>query len=253
MAKEVDGSEVYLGSGKVYFAERVNDVLTGEDFLGDISTLEITPAISEIEKKSSATAARPVIASDVTDYSLTVRMTGGQFNKGNLARAFGGEIGSLVNGSGSVVDEAIANVEQGKYYPLTKRNVGTVVVTSDPAGTTYDVTDDYEVDAATGRIYIVPGGAIADGSEILVDFAYSAETKVTVKAGLKARSYGFLRFIGNNTRGKKFELQIWKLGLSSTGAVGFIQDQYGEFTLEGKIEADLSGHAAEPYFRLIEL
>jgi len=64
---------------------------------------------------------------------------------------------------------------------LGHMGVSNVVVTSDPAGTTYAAGTDYALDAVNGVITIVPttsGGHIASGATVLVAFNYADPTKV---------------------------------------------------------------------------
>jgi hypothetical protein len=76
--------------------------------------------------------------------------------------------------AGIVEDEEITGVQQGSSYPLLHSGVMDVSVTG-PSGTPeYDLTDDYTVDAWTGRIYIVPGGAIENDSGLEISYVYGA-------------------------------------------------------------------------------
>lgn len=64
---------------------------------------------------------------------------------------------------------------------LAHMGVSNVVVTSDPAGTTYVAGTDYAVDSVNGVIAIIPtgsGGHIASGATVLVAFNYADPTKV---------------------------------------------------------------------------
>jgi len=59
--------------------------------------------------------------------------------------------------------------------------VSNVVVTSDPAGTTYVANTDYALDAVNGVVTLIPsgsGGHIASGATVLVSFNYADPTKV---------------------------------------------------------------------------
>lgn len=258
MAKEVNGQNVLLGAGKIYVDRYVSGVKTGELFLGNCTGLEVTPAVERIQMRSSASKARAVIASDVTSQTLTLRITGTEFSLENYALAFGGNVSALSQGSGGPVsNEVITSVTQGRYYQVggasPKRNITSVTVTG-PSGTpTHVLNTDYEIDAARGRIYIVPGGGIATGSNIEVDYSYTAATNKTVLAGLEASILAFVRYVADNNRGKNVELEIWRTNLASNSAVALIGTEYANFTLEGEIEADNSGHPTEPYFRLTEL
>ncbi len=64
---------------------------------------------------------------------------------------------------------------------LGHMGVSSVVVTSDPAGTTYTAGTDYTLDAVNGVITLIPatsGGHIAAGATVLVSFNYADPTKV---------------------------------------------------------------------------
>src|SRR5271168_4233112 len=65
---------------------------------------------------------------------------------------------------------------------LGHMGVSSVVVTSNPAGTTYVAGTDYTLDAANGAITIVPtgsGGHITAGASVLIAFSYADPSKVT--------------------------------------------------------------------------
>jgi Bacteriophage tail sheath protein len=56
---------------------------------------------------------------------------------------------------------------------LGHMGVSQVVVTSDPAGTTYSLDTDYTLDAVNGVVTLVAGGAINAGATVLVSFDYA--------------------------------------------------------------------------------
>ena len=94
--------------------------------------------------------------------TLAIRIVGDEFSKENLAMALFGDTATLSQTGAAVTNEAIADVLQGRYYPLSKRQVSLVSVTGLGGTPTYVLNTDYKVDAVTGRIYIVEGGGIAD-------------------------------------------------------------------------------------------
>jgi phage tail sheath protein FI len=61
---------------------------------------------------------------------------------------------------------------------LGHMGVSQVVVTSDPAGTTYAAGTDYTLDAVNGIITLVGGGRINAGATVLVSFEYADPSKV---------------------------------------------------------------------------
>jgi hypothetical protein len=88
--------------------------------------------------------------------------------------AFAGETGYTV----AVTDEVEALGAEGTWYDLANKNLtpGTVVVTSNPAGTTYVEGTDYIIDYENGKIMALAAGAI-DANDVLVDYSYNAIRK----------------------------------------------------------------------------
>jgi phage tail sheath protein FI len=62
---------------------------------------------------------------------------------------------------------------------LGHMGVSQVVVTSDPAGTTYTLASDYTLDAVNGIVTLAAGGRIAAGATVLVSFDYADPSKVS--------------------------------------------------------------------------
>ena len=59
---------------------------------------------------------------------------------------------------------------------LGHMGVSQVVITSDPAGTTYTLNSDYTVDAVNGVVALSAGGRITPGATVLVSFDYADPT-----------------------------------------------------------------------------
>lgn len=85
--------------------------------------------------------------------------------------AFEGETGY----TGTVTDEVEAGGAEDTWYALAHGRItpDTVVVTSDPAGTTYEEGVDFVIDYAAGRIKFLTAGAIG-ANDVLVDYSYIA-------------------------------------------------------------------------------
>lgn len=256
MAQQVNGNNLLLGRGKIYF-DRFNSsgVKTGERFLGNCSTFEVTPTVEDIKKYSSADRAAGLIASDVLRTTLALRIVGDEFSKENLAAALFGDNSTLSQTTGAVTGEVIAGVIQGCYYALANRKVSSVSVTdgATPTPHTYVATTDYVVDAETGRIYIVEGGGIASASSITVAYTRGNVTMPTIRGMNQTSVKGFLRFVGEPARGPRYEVQIWRAALRADGAIGFISDDYASFTLTGDVESDGNAHPNNPHFLMLDL
>lgn len=252
MSKDYNPSNVLLGSGRIYVDRFVNGVPSGnERFLGNCTVFEISPSANEIEMRSSTSAARALMRQDVTGSDLSLAITLTEVTPENVALAAFGEASTYAQTGASVVDEAHGSVKQGTYVRLAFRGISSVVVTSDPAGTTYTVGDDYEVDAVEGRIYIVPGGGIADDADLLVDYAYETQSKQAVNSGVVSQIKGLVRYVSDNPDSPETTVLVWRANLKGTGSIGLISDNYVNFQLTGKIEADAANHPTNPFFQQI--
>lgn len=251
-----NANNVMLGRGKVYFDRMDSDGnLTGEIFLGNCPSFEITPSAEEIKLYSSATAAGDLLCSDVLRTTLALRINGSEFSKENVAMALFAGSSSLEQTGDSVTDEVLCTLSslQGRFFPTVFRDISVVTVTG-PAGTPeYLVDEDYVVDGDSGRIYIVEGGDIADGSTVETDYTYGTIDLETVLGMTVGAVKGLIRFIGDPARGPKWEVIIWKASVRSDGAIAFIGDEYGSWNLAGEIESMATAHPTEPHFRMIKV
>lgn len=87
---------------------------------------------------------------------------------------YAGETGAEVTVTGEKV-----NADKGAWVPLANARIkpSTVVVTSDPAGTTYAEGTDYVIDYVHGAIMVLAASAMADNAALLVSYQYDAIRK----------------------------------------------------------------------------
>ncbi len=85
--------------------------------------------------------------------------------------AFAGESGYTV----AITDEVETAGAEDTWYALAHPRIvpGTVVVTSNPAGTTYVEGVDFVIDYELGKIKLLTAGAV-DANDVLVDYEYNA-------------------------------------------------------------------------------
>lgn len=254
MPNTVRASKTLLGSGKLYIDEfDASDVKTGEFFLGNCESFEMTPTVETVKMKSSADSLRGLICSDVVGQEMALRIVGKEFSLENLARLFFGDLDTFGQGSGTASDEVLTTASiQGRYYPTEFRDISSVVVTGPSGSPVHVVDDDYTVDAETGRIYIVEGGGIADDSTVETDYSYAAYD-VNIVEGMNVQAVrGFLRYIPDNVRGPKMEYLVWRTSFRPDGAVSLIGSDYASWTLVGEIENDAENHPLHPHYMAIE-
>jgi hypothetical protein len=185
---------------------------------------------------------------------ITIEST--EMKKEVLELAMLGGLGALNNGAGSVTNQAVTAVKQGYWYRtlsagVHKRNISAVSVTG-PSGTpTYVLNTDYKVDAVAGRIYIVPGGGIADAANIEFDFTYAADTDPFVTIGNATDLNGRLRFVGAPLAGPAMEVECWDVRLTADGPVEFIGDDYARVRFKGSVNFDSTQAQGQEYGRII--
>jgi hypothetical protein len=253
--KEVDGELLLLGKGKVYFDRfDASGNPTGERFLGNTPRFEIETSDDTVEKFSSATADAPRMKEAHIRRGVNVNMDVDEFDVENVALALAGSAGELAVTADSVVDEVVSVVETGRFYPLAQREVSNVVVQDDTDTTTYVAGTDYDVDAVTGRLYIIPGGGISAGDDLHVDYDYATISLPKVSGGSATNIEGRLRFIGDPTTGPKYEAEFWRVTIRPDGVMGLIGDDFASTPLTVRVEDDSVNHPApDNLYRLLRL
>lgn len=213
MTLKHEKSKKVVGAGRLFFEQTDGSgvpIEGGEVYLGDSPGFSLTVENESIEDRSSD---GPVAEKDVDvaifvnrNFSLQTK----NINVDNLALFVIGSVGTVTQTATPVVDEAIDGVQPGRYYqlgvsasnPTGVRGVTAVTVTDDTAVTTYVLDTDYELDAASGRIRIIPGGGIAADSDILVDYTPVANSRQQVTTDNLGAKYGRLRYIEDATFGQ---------------------------------------------------
>lgn len=116
-----------------------------------------------------AEALPELVASGIFDFGMMANSTDKLYYE-----TYAGETGA----TGTVTDEEVV-ADEDAWVELGYKRItpGTVVVTTDPSGTTYDEADDYVIDYANGKIMCLSTGDISDADELLVDYSYSAIRK----------------------------------------------------------------------------
>jgi hypothetical protein len=284
-------------AGKIYFDPFDGDCeLTGERYLGETPGAEITVEVSTVEVFGSDDPVSEKLEDIAHAVVRAFQFSAIELSDNIAAQFFAADPATLSQSSGSVTNEAINGVIQGRYYQLGKsasnptgvRRISAVTVedadgaaavawaattaktlgafgkptvdntyyyTVTTAGTTggseptwpttvgatvndgtvvwtctgkitLTVTTDYTVDTDLGRLYIVPNGGIADGTDLLVDYTKAANSRVqhTSTADLNARLRGAIRFIAHNTAGTNRDIWLPKVILMADGATQIKRD-----------------------------
>lgn len=253
MAYTPNPQNYFLGKGSLYFAryDENGNIIKGERHLGNAPDFKISVSVDKKEHFSSQTGLAEKDTEVITGVNATLSFTLEEYTLENLTLALLGEEGLITQSAGSNTENRTAY--KGYYLNLPHRNISNVSVSD---GThTYTENVDYRVDEEIGRIFILPQGNIADGTNITISYNYGEFTARTAQALKNAKIEGFLHFIpakdqyGDN----RYEAEIWKVSLAMNGDLGFISDDWGKIEFTGTIIKDELNHPDEPYFRLIEL
>lgn len=252
-------SKKTIGAGRLFF--EITDALGvpvdggGEVYLGDSPGFALTVESESLEDWSSD---GPIAEKDV-DVAIRVNrsfnLTTKNVSFDNLALFVIGTVAQVAQDAGTVEDEQIPSVTPGRYYqlgataanPTGVRGATSVVVTdSDDANpTTFVLNEDYELDAATGRIRIVEGGAITTGTDLLVSYTRPANTRGQVTTDNLGAKYGRLRYVEDATFGEPKDVYAPFVQLKPTGELPFkSRDSVQQMGWEVSVQSPPAGGSA---------
>lgn len=245
-------NKIVLGAGKLYF-DPFDDAgaKTGEEYLGDTPGFTVNVTTNNIEVMGNDTAVAELLANIATSVTRSANIVCQDMTASNLGRFMIGEVSAASQGNTPVTDHPINGVLQGRWYqigvsatfPMGARDIGTVSV-ADAVPTTYDIGDDYELDLALGRIYIVPGGGIADGTDLLIDYTPATAAWERITASDLVSRRGALRYIADNTRGPNRDLYGPQVELRPGGDLAWkSRDTVQQLTFAAGFEKPDSGAA----------
>lgn len=223
----IHANNIVLGAGKLYFdMEDASGNKIGERYLGDTPgfSIEVTTENTEVYDSDGAIAEKLInVATRVTRQAT---ITCQDISLDNLALFVIGARDTVAQTATPVTDEA-HTVQTGMYYqlgvssanPTGVRGVSSVTVTDATDTTTYVLDTDYELDAAMGRIYIIPGAGISDDDQILVDYTPTANSRDQVASSNLGAKFGALRYIADNTEGTNRDVYAPRVQLRPNGTM----------------------------------
>ena len=223
---------IVLGAGHIYFDEfDAAGALTGERYLAETPGFSMTVATEKVEDYSSDGEIAEKHFSKTTkvtrDFSLSLK----DVSASNVAMFIIGTSSTQSTTSGAVTGQAINGgngVLQGRWYqigvsasqPTGVRDITTLAI-KDDVPTTYTLTDDYIPDLVNGRIYIVPGGAIADDTVITADYTKQDRTWEEVTSHDTGPVTGALRYVAKNTGGANKDVYLPSVTMEPNGEFAF--------------------------------
>lgn len=225
-----------LGRGKVYFDAMLpnSKTRTGERFMGNVTAFNMSIESESLDHYDSTQGIREKDKTVTLQINRAGTLTTDDMNTENILLFILGESETVTQTATPVVDEEINGVLADRWYqlgasgsnPTGVRGVGSVTVTNDTGVTTYVADTDYTLDADLGRIYIIDGGAISDGDDLLVDYTPVANSRTRIASSASATLDGSLRFVATNPEGPKHDVYLPYCRLSPSGELPMIGDEW---------------------------
>jgi hypothetical protein len=249
-------ANVILGRGMLFIDNfDASGNRTGQQAIGNVTAFDVENKVEIKEKYESMDPASSLYARGVTRETVTIKITGDEFTLDNLARAVLGAVTTVVGTGATVTAETVTptgGAVLGRYYDLAHRNV-TAMTDLKQGATTLVLGTDYTVDLVRGRVYLLPTSVtITPGTALTADYTYGTYTYNAVNVATVGTIDAYLRFLGNPVKGPTYEAEFWHVSFTPTGTLGFIADDFGNWTLEGLVIADPIGHPTQPIGRLIQ-
>ncbi len=243
-----NGDNLVLGRGSLLLDRLASGVPTGLRFMGTAEAVARSMEDEKLEFRSSTQAGRPVIREVTQERTIEVLATLNEYQFENLALSFMGDLVDVAQSSATGSTVEFDSVQPGRYYDVGRRAISAVTVEDDttPTPVVFDVNDDYTVDAARGLIYIVPGGAITAGTNIVVEFNAAAGNIRRIRGGTRTSIEARLQFISDNASGPNWRYEAWRVSITPEGELGFVTDEFGNFQIRMKVLDDSANHPDEP-------
>lgn len=238
-------SNYVLGRGKVYFDRFAAGTKnkTGERFFGNVPEITYNTESEVLDHFASTSGIRQKDDQAILEITRTLSFVADDITIENMALFFLADSSSQVQASAVGEVSTYATVVEGYYYqlgvetgnPTGVRNVSNVVVEPAAGGTPYVLTTDYTVDAALGRIYIVPGGGIIEANGIEVTYDVAAATRDQVITAGNTLIEGCLRYISDNPKGEQRDLFLPYVQLRPNGDFSLIGDEWMQLPFTGEV------------------
>lgn len=232
-----------VGRGRLYFnifKKGSNTPASGELYFGNTPELTLTADTETLDHYSSESGLRNLDASVLLEYTQGGNFTTDEINADNLALFFLGDKTVVTQTQMTDRKETFELLQKGRYYqlgtddvtPTGVRNIDNFQIVVADAGTSISVgsgdistivgttalpADNYEIDLATGRLYIEPDASdIGSGKTAAVQYDVGAQSRTTV-IGKANMIYGALRFISDNPVGTQKDYYFPKVSLQPDG------------------------------------
>lgn len=230
-----------FGRGKLFIGVYSGDANRADRrYIGNCPGFTLSVESEKYEHFSSTSGIQTKDLTVTKSVNFNAQITCDDMQAENLALSLAGTSGTLTQVATPVTNEAIV-VQKGYHYQLGLvgsndvgvREVSSVVVTNVAGNTTYVLNTDYSLDADSGMIYIISGGAITNGQTIHVDYTPAAGARTLIESGTSGAIDAELFFVSANAAGDDQSLRIPLCSIAPSGELPFITgDEIGQMTFD---------------------
>lgn len=243
----MSNTDYTLPRGKLYFDQFTAGTTnkTGERYFGHCPEINISTSLEKLDHYNSDTAENARDKSVILKDDRTIKFTCDSVDENNVALFFLGASSTLTQTSSTVTDESLTtSCSLDRYYqmgansgnPSGIRGATAISVKSGTLGAeaARTLNTDYTVDADTGRVYIVPGGAILAGHSVLVTYTRTANTRIQIVSG-GTLIEGALRYIADNKSGTNRDIYLPYASIQADGDFSLKGDEWQKVGFTGEI------------------
>jgi hypothetical protein len=223
---------IVLGAGRCYFdAFDAAGLPAGERYLADTPEVALTIEQERVVEYGGDGPIAEKIIDEATSVDRSGRFTLCDMSAENLGMFLIGTVASLSTSAGAQAAQPVnggSGVKQGFWYqlgvsaslPSGVRGIANLVI-KDGVPNTYVKDADYREDLETGRIYIIPGGEIAEDTVLTADYDETDAAWDQVSTHDLGPAEGAFRYVANNTKGKNRDLYVPQCRLIPSGELAW--------------------------------
>jgi hypothetical protein len=243
-----------LGGARLFFNDGAQDGAIGNGFLdlGNIPTFSIERTIAEIEHFAfiAGSLSRQKDLNIVTDIGMSFNFAVDELfsQNWNIILFGNGTVSTVQSGDTITTELKNAPVLLDRSIFTDETNISSLVVTGASGTPVFDVTDDYLlVDAVTGEIKIVDGGAITTGLALELDYTSAARTRDRIVPGDDTSIKGSARLEFQGQNGGNITWIIQNCEIKPDGSSPISSTEVSESNLILNILVDKVVTPAEPF------
>lgn len=207
-----------IAGGDLYFDFlTAAGVSTGFDLAGNANKLVPKVETETLENKLNGRDTLGMTGDSYTRITAsTISFSMNRYDPKIVASFFAGSAVDITDAAGTFT--ATITAIHDKWVPIEVINLNSCTIKDATDTTTYDVTDDYEINLRMGMIKVLSTGTIADGAELHLSGNKDASSGYKITGGTNPVVNVGLYLDGKNyVGGSDIKLRVWKAQLRAEG------------------------------------